>query len=114
MPRFTGGAVDNISLADGRYSLTIDAGQVSNANGNLDGDGNGTPGGNFVLASSGTSGIFRLFGDGDGNATVNANDFALFRAAFGTTNAAFDFNNGGNVDAVDFAAFRARFGQNLP
>jgi hypothetical protein len=111
---FTGGPVESASLADGRYTLTIDATQVSNANGQLDGDGNGTPGGNFVLASSGTAGVFRLFGDSDGNATVNAVDFAAFREAFGTNNAAFDFDNNGSVSAADFVAFRQRFGMTLP
>jgi len=37
------------SLADGRYTLTVLAGQAAGANGLLDGDGDGQSGGNFVL-----------------------------------------------------------------
>jgi hypothetical protein len=112
---FTGGSVDANSLADGRYTLTIDASKVSNGNGDLDGDGNGSPGGNFVLVGApGTApGLFRNFGDADGDGDVDAQDFGAFRAAFGGANNTFDFDNDGDVDAQDFGQFRSRFGSSV-
>jgi hypothetical protein len=110
---FTGGAVQFGSLADGRYTLTIDGALVSNANGALDGNGDGTAGDDFVLASTGTSGVFRLFGDSNGDATVNSTDFASFRTVFGLGASIFDFNNDGQTNAGDFAEFRKRFGITL-
>lgn len=108
---FTGGPVQSSSLADGRYTLTINADQVFNGNGLIDGDANSTPGGNYILASTGTSGIFRLFGDGNGDARVDSTDFTLFRTVFGTSNGLyFDANNDGVVNSSDFVEFRKRFG----
>jgi len=112
---FTGGSVDANSLADGRYTLTIDASKVSNGNGNLDGDGNGSAGGNFVLVGDPAVAprLFRLFGDADGDGDVDATDFGAFRAAFGSANNTFDFDNDGDVDASDFGQFRGRFGSSV-
>jgi uncharacterized protein (TIGR03118 family) len=117
---FTGGAVDpsllnDPSLADGRYTLTVVAGQVGGPNGALDGDGNGQPGGDFVLAGDpAANGLFRLFGDVSGDGVVNGTDFAAFRAVFGTATfplgSPFDIDGDGVVNGTDFAAFRARFG----
>jgi hypothetical protein len=121
---FTGGSIDGpnlpfqapFSLSDGRYTLTVSASMVSGPGGQLDGDGNGTGGDNFVLAGSPTTApkLFRLFGDGDGDGDVDATDFGAFRAAFGgTSNLAFDSDGDGDVDATDFGAFRARFGSSV-
>src|SRR5262249_5071622 len=117
---FTGGAVDpsllnNPSLADGRYPLTVAAGQVGGPNGALDGDGDGAAGGDFVLAGDpAANGLFRLFGDADGNGVVDALDLFRFRQAFGTTTfltlSPFDFDGSGTVDALDLFRFRTRFG----
>jgi len=109
---FTGGTVDANSLADGRYTLTVIAAQVNG--GNFDGDGNGTPGDNFVLTGTPGNGLFRIFGDNDGDGDVDAADFGAFRAAFGGTgNLAFDFDGDGDVDAADFGQFRGRFGSSV-
>src|SRR5262249_46327724 len=94
---FTGGAVDFGSLADGRYTLRVLAGQVSNTNGALDGDANGTGGDDYVLTSSGSAGVFRLFGDSDGDGDVDATDFAAFRGAFGGGTSVFDFDADGDT-----------------
>lgn len=110
---FTGGPVEFGSLATGRYTLTINANQVFNSNGPLDGDGNGTPGGNYVLVGTPANGLFRLFGDGDGDGDVDAGDFAAFRGAFGGPSAVFDCDGDGDTDAADFAAFRGRFGSSV-
>ncbi len=118
---FTGGAVDVASLADGRYTLTVLAGQVSGPNGPLDGDGDGVAGGDFVLAGDPASNrLFRLFGDGDGNGVVDAQDLFRFAGTFGHAApdpadlAAFDVNGDGAVDAVDLFAFAGDFGKALP
>jgi len=109
-----GPAVEFGSLADGRYTLTIDNTKVSAGSKALDGDGNGLAGGNYVLASSGTAGIFRLFGDFDGSASVTATDFNAFRLAYGQPGPSlFDFDNNGQVTASDFNAFRLRYGITL-
>lgn len=110
---FIGGAVDFNSLADGRYTLTVDGAQVSNANGNLDGDNNGSAGGNYELIGDPTVAprLFRLYGDSDGNGTVTSTDFAAFRSVFGLAGPSiFDANNDGIVNSTDFAEFRKRFG----
>ncbi len=111
---FVGGTVDNISLADGRYTLTVFNGQVSNVAGQLDGDNNGTPGPDYILVGNpATNNLFRLFGDFDGDGNVAANDFIQFRLALGGTNPIFDFDNDGAVAASDFIQFRLRFGGSI-
>jgi len=111
---FNGALSEFSSLQDGRYTLTIFNTKVSNLNGNLDGNCDGTGGDDFVLASAGTTGIFRLFGDGNGSANVDSTDFALFRAVFGIAGPTFDFDDNGVVNSIDFAEFRKRFGIALP
>src|SRR5439155_6498364 len=66
------------SLADGGYTLTVRADRVHDRWGReLDGDGNGSAGGDRV------DGFFRLFGDSDGDRDVDWQDRDLFRSAFG-------------------------------
>src|SRR5438105_11739371 len=63
------------SLADGRYTLTVRADRVHDRWGReLDGDGNGSAGGDRVEA------FFRLFGDADGDGHVDQRDRELFRS----------------------------------
>jgi Right handed beta helix region len=114
---FTGGAVDNKSLADGRYTLTVLAGQVS-ADG-LDGNGDGTPGDNYLLVgnTSASPRLFRYFGDANGDGAVAANDFVGFRGAFGavlnSSNAFFDFDGDGAISASDFVQFKQRYNTSI-
>jgi hypothetical protein len=112
---FIGGPVDFGSLADGRYTLTIQANQITSANGQLDGDGNGIGGDNYVqVGAPGTgSNLFRMFGDINGDGTVSASDFIQFRQFFGGSNFAFDFDGDGSVAASDFIQFRLRFGGSI-
>jgi parallel beta-helix repeat protein len=116
---FTGTtSVDNGSLADGRYTLTVFAAKVSTSSGSLDGDGNGTGGDNYTLASETDTSlpptnIFRYFGDSNGDGAVGANDFVLFRQSFNGVNYIFDFDNDGFVSASDFVQFRNRFGTSI-
>ncbi len=110
---FTGALVESGSLPDGRYALTIFAAQVT-ANGfQLDGNGDGVAGDDHVVISSGTGGIFRLFGDVTGDASVAANDFIQFRLSLGGNNPTFDFDVDGAVAASDFIQFRVRFGGSI-
>jgi hypothetical protein len=102
------------SLADGVYRLAVVASQVQGAGGALDGDGNGTPGGDYALA------LHRLYGDGNGDRRVDNADFFQFRSTFGRSSsdplylAFFDANGDGRVDNADFFQFRARFGTTPP
>jgi len=105
---FNGALSEFTSLADGRYTLTAFASKING--GSFDGNGDGTAGDNYVLTSSGTAGVFRVFGDSNGDAVVNANDFAAFRVAFGAGTSIFDFDGDNQTDANDFAQFRKRFG----
>jgi len=100
-------------LIDGRYAFTILAGQVSNANGNLDGNGNGTGGDDYTTPATGPGSVFRLFGDADGDADVDAADYGAFRMAFGGASAVFDSDGDNDVDAADFGQFRQRFGTSV-
>src|SRR5262249_38996136 len=66
---FTGADIIGGSLADGHYTLTVRADRVHDSWGReLDGDGNGLPGGDRVDA------FFRLFGDSDGDGDVDGLD----------------------------------------
>jgi|GEM_PF-1374578 len=109
---FSGPDIFGGSLADGSYTLTVRADHVHDAVGrSLDGDGDGSAGGNRV------DGFFRLFGDSDGDSGVDGQDRDRFRAAFGTTAADpgylwyFDFDGDGDVDGLDNGEFNRRFGQ---
>src|SRR5262249_57482473 len=100
------------SLADGSYSLTVRADRVHDRWGReLDGDGNGSSGGDRVDS------FFRLFGDSDGDGDVDQRDRDRFPAAFGTSAADagylwyFDFDGDGDVDGRDNGQFNRRFGR---
>jgi parallel beta-helix repeat protein len=112
---FTGSATNFGSLADGRYTLTANATQITIGGSQLDGDGNGTPGGNFVFGDA--QGLYRFFGDINGDRHVDIADFGVFSASiFSPANyvAAFDFNNDGVIDIADFGQFSIRIFTMLP
>jgi uncharacterized protein (DUF2141 family) len=98
--------------------LTALASQIS-ANGQpLDGDANGTFGGNFVFGEA--QGLFRFFADINGDRHVDIADFGLFSSTFNLSTgqtgfiAAFDFNGDGHIDIADFGQFSIRFFTPLP
>jgi hypothetical protein len=100
------------SLADGSYTLTVLSNHVHDRWGReLDGDGDGSAGGDRVDA------FFRLFGDADGDHDVDWQDRDVFRSAFKTRAGDagylwyFDFNGDGKVDGQDNAEFNHHFGQ---
>jgi pimeloyl-ACP methyl ester carboxylesterase len=109
---FVGPDVIGGSLADGSYTLTVRSDRVHDRWGReLDGDGDGSAGGDRVDS------FVRLFGDSDGDGDVDAADRDLFRSAFKTSvgDAAylwyFDFDADGDVDGHDNGEFNRRFGQ---
>ncbi|MFL5328045.1 MAG: PQQ-dependent sugar dehydrogenase [Gemmataceae bacterium] len=103
---FTGSGMENNSLADGNYLLTIYGNWIQdNANRYLDGNNDGIAGGDS------TTSFFRLFGDGTGDHHVDQVDYLLFRNAISTVNdQVFDFNNDAQVDQLDYLRFRDNLG----
>jgi len=106
-PEFIGG-----SLADGSYALTVAADRVHDRWGRpLDGDGNGSAGGDSTVNFA------RLFGDSDGDGDVDGPDRTAFQSAFPTHAAQaayrwhFDFDGDGDVDGRDAGEFNRRFGR---
>jgi hypothetical protein len=100
-PEFVGG-----SLADGTYTLTVRADHVHDRLGReLDGDGDGTAGGDHVDA------FHRLFGDADGDSDVDGLDRDRLRTAFGSIASDagylwyFDFDADGDMDGLDNGEF---------
>ena len=105
------------SLLDGRYQLIVDAARVASTAGvALDGDGDGSAGGDHVFGESDGDRFFRNYGDADGSGVVDLLDFAAFRRTFGKTPgedgylAELDADGDGPIDLTDFAAFRRNFG----
>src|SRR5262249_10537312 len=111
---FGGGLTESGSLMDGSYRLTVLSAQVSGFGQSLDGDANGTAGGDFTLD------LFRLFGDVNGDRSLNGLALTAFRNAFGSVTtdanylAAFDWNGDGAINGTDLTQFRNRFGVILP
>ncbi|KAA1258981.1 Bifunctional hemolysin/adenylate cyclase precursor [Rubripirellula obstinata] len=113
---------ESVSLVDGNYRLLIDA-TTLRRDGNrvqLDGDGDGNTGDDFVFGEIASDGFFSLYADTDGDGRVGLSDFATFRSAFGTSDrdAGFldylDANSDGTIGLADFAAFRSSFGNERP
>jgi hypothetical protein len=110
-----------LSLADGRYQLSILDGTVTGVGGALDGDGNGTAGGTYQSPNDTAAGgpgqlrLYRLFWDADGNGAVDLSDLAALRSAFNSSAgqagylAYLDADNSGSIDLADLSEFRSRF-----
>jgi autotransporter-associated beta strand protein len=115
---FTGSETQFGSLADGRYTLTALASQISAGGIQLDGNGDGLAGDNYAFG--GAQGLFRFFGDINGDQHVDVADFGLFSSTFNLSTgqtgflAAFDFNADGHIDIADFGQFSLRFFTVLP
>jgi hypothetical protein len=107
---FTGAETEFGSLADGRFTLTVLAIQVSAGGVNMASN----------VTFTDANGLLRYFGDVNGDRTVNGLDLGFFRNAFGTqagdTNylSYFDLNADGVINGFDLGQFRTRFGTMLP
>jgi Dockerin type I domain len=115
LTNFTGAATEFGSLADGRYTLTALASQISSGGVALDGNGDGIVGDDYILVGAPGVGpnLFRFYGDIDGDGAVGANDFAVFRQYFNSYLFALDFDGDGSVSTSDFVQFRQRFGGSI-
>lgn len=96
---FTGAAIINGSLPDGRYRITLVASQVTNQVAPFS-----------AMSANHVFELHRLFGDANGSASVTSEDFATFRTFFGLGPSIFDFDGDGQTNSNDFAEFRKRFG----
>ena len=96
------------AIPDGSYRATLIASGITDLAGNaLDGDGDGTPGGDWTLD------FFFLQGDANHDRKVNVLDFGILATNFGTTGKIFsqgDFNYDGKVNVLDFGILASRFG----
>jgi hypothetical protein len=120
---FSGPETEFGSLRDGRYTLTALASQISAGGQALDGDADGTPGGNYVSPPDTYLGnglrLYRLFGDANGDGVVDPTDLGQFRSAYNTMIGSpfyipyLDANNNGTIDPQDLGQFRARFNSNI-
>jgi len=117
---FAGEFFVNDSLVDGNYELRVVADQIRDSLGNdLDGDRDGTPGGDLLFGAEAADGFFRYFGDTTGDRVVDLPDFLRFRQAFNSAEGEsnyfdpVDFNDDEVINLLDFLAFRQRFGTEL-
>lgn len=108
---FSGTPTEYSSLADGRWNMRIYSSLTNSDGVQLDGDGNGTGGDDYVMIGDpATNKLFRLYGDSDGNNLVDQADFIAFRNSFNSgPSSIFDFDGNGQVDQTDFIQFRNRF-----
>jgi hypothetical protein len=110
LDNFSGSATQFGSLADGRYTLTALASQISAGGQQMTS--------NYTFGDA--QGLFRYYGDVNGDGVVNGLDFGFFRSAFGLAAgdpgylAYLDFDGDGAINGLDFAQFRTRFGIPLP
>jgi hypothetical protein len=118
LSNFSGAETQSGSLADGRYTLTALASQISSGGIALDGNGDGTPGDNFTFGPA--QGLFRFYGDSNGDQHVDIADFGFFSSTFNLNSTQtgflpyFDFNNDGTIDIADFGQFSLRIFTPLP
>jgi hypothetical protein len=118
LTNFTGAESQNGSLRDGRYTLTVNAAQVSSFGGALDGNGDGISGDNYFFGDA--QGLFRMFGDVTASRNVDIADFGQLSLTYNLAraqpgfNAAFDFNNDNAIDIADFGQFSLRIFTALP
>jgi hypothetical protein len=102
------------SLTDGRYRLTIRSDKVRSADGDaLDGNADGSAGGNYVDE------FFRRFGDTDGDGDVDDSDRGAFLGALGKRSRQagyvwyLDANANGRIGAEDAAQFWKAYSRSL-
>lgn len=116
----SGDFISGGSLVDGNYQLRIVSANILDQLGNaLDGDKDGSVGGDRLFGNTATDAFFRLYGDTDGNRSVTLAEFNQFRSTFGRAEGdslyrdEFDFDDNGSIALADFNQFRSRFGSTL-
>lgn len=101
----------NDSLSDGNYTLTIASAGVTDAGGTaLDGDGDGTPGGDYELDFA------LLLADANTDSIVNTLDFNVLAGSFGQSGKVYsqgNFDYTDTVNSLDFGILAQRYGQQL-
>lgn len=116
---FQGAGIVGGSLADGNYLLKVLADRVQVVGRSMDGDRNGSAGGDFTRGELATDNFFRLFGDADGNRAVGVVDFGLGRKTLGLKpgdngyDARFNYDEDPTVGVIDFGQLRKRVGTTL-
>jgi hypothetical protein len=97
---FTGSDIIGGSLADGDYTLTVNAADVHDQSGQ-------------AMANNASDAFWRLFGDARGTGFVDALDYQMFLTAEKTQTmvSIFDYYGTGVVDMTDLAQFLQRFGK---
>ena len=104
------------SLVNGEYQLAISADRISSQGVALDGNDDGSAGGDFVFGAESTDNFFRRYGDVNGNRSVDLLDFSQFRLSFGSGigdsafQAGFDVDGDDLIGLLDFSQFRDSFG----
>jgi len=117
---FSGTEAIGGSLADGIYRLTVLASGITNSQGTvLDGDANGTAGGNFIRGEQQTDNFFRLFGDTNSSRSITPGELNQFIATNGRTStqagfdSRFDANSSNTITPFDLNQFISRNGRSL-
>jgi hypothetical protein len=102
---FSGANVESGSLADGRWTLSVDPAKVVRRG--------------AAMAAGFAFGLHRLFGDSEGDGDVDVLDLARFRQSYGKSAgqpgyaADFDSEGDGDVDVLDLSRFRQRYGRTI-
>ena len=102
------------SLRDGYYELHIDASRLTAADDGrlIDGDDDGSPGGNFSFGTDEADNFFALYGANRGLPVVGRGEYVAFCDAFGTMvgdpdfDEAFDFRGVGAIGETEHQRFR--------
>lgn len=119
---FNGSFVENSgSLYDGNYELLIDAAQIQSSSSGefLDGDLDGTAGGDYRMGDQAEHSLYRFFGDVDGDRVVSSLDLLRFRQTYGKQSGdarfddRFDSDGDGVISSLDLLRFRQNFGDSL-
>jgi subtilisin-like proprotein convertase family protein len=88
------------SLQDGKYSLAINAGSITDVALN-------------PFTPPAATNFHRLFGDVNGDVTVDGSELLVFGNAFASSNFAFDFDADNTIGGTDLLEFGNRFGLTL-
>ncbi|MFT5525248.1 MAG: hypothetical protein ACI9HK_003215, partial [Pirellulaceae bacterium] len=104
-------------LDEGVYRLELLDSVTDPQGQRLDGDGDGQPGGDYVVEGDSTNRLYRMISDFNGDFGVSVFDFSTFSYWFGTdTDVApryADMNLDGGVSVFDFTLFSSNFGESV-